>query len=509
MPDPFVVGPTGLPRYRYPDWRALLENLWRTAYGADADVRPETPDGLVIDTITLLLTQMGDAVQDVWSASFFRTADPVSLTLLLDMFGRAYLEARPTSTEGVWYGTAATVVHDGVGTGPVASVVTAGDSNGDRYAVVSGTLGTGTIPALTDDGAVVVLRVNGVTDGNDYTINVDAVEQSTVTSAGPADTVSTISATWAAAIASDEPTWTVTFAGLDPGGAGLIVIDGKGTELIADGTNITDPSELDVFPAVRLSMEAEVTGPQICLAGTLVQIETPAVGLEGVTTTQDGQLGRDLETPAELRARHYDQLLASAKGTPAAIRAAMLDQLPDPLVQYARVDENVLDVPLGLLPPHSFELTIVGTATDDQVGAVLFSQKPAGIRSYGTTEVVVIDELGEPYRLFFSRGVELYLHLSVTVTQGEGFPTTGDPATAIETALVVDLAAILTLGQDFYLPAAVGSVVGAVPGVAGVVVTADATPNPGDIPTLVAANIVVASNEILRVDSSRIAVVLV
>lgn len=509
MPEDFEVGPTGLPRYRYADWRSVLEQLWRTAYGPDADVRAETPDGLLIDSIALLLTQQGDAIQDVWSGSFFRTADQVSLGLLLDMFGRSYLAARATAVDAVWFGDAATVVHDGVGTGPVASVVSTGDSNGDRYAVVEGLAGTGTIPAVADDGAVVVLRINGVTDGNDYVINVDALEQATTTSAGPTSTIATVSAAWAAAIAADEPTWTVLYAGLDPTGLGLIVIDGKGTELIEDGTNLSDPAELDIYPGVRLTMAAEDTGAQIVLAGSLVQIETPALGLEGVVNTQDGELGRDLETPAELRARHVDQLLASGKGTPAAIRAALLDQLPDPLVQYARVDENVRAVTANGLPPHSFEATVVGTATDAQVAAVLFTQKPAGIRSFGDILVTVVDELNEPYEIYFSRGTELYLHLGVTVTAGEGFPTTGDPATAIETAVVLAMSAILGLGQDLYLPAVVGAVAQAVPGISSVVVTADATPLPGDVPTLVASNISVASGAILLVDSSRVAVTVV
>jgi len=509
MPDPFVVGASGLPRYRYQDWRDVVVGLWRAAYGPDADTRSETPDGLVIDTLALLLTQVGDGVQSVWANSFFRTADQVGLGLILDLFGRAYLAAEPTTVEAVWYGTAATVVHDGVGTGPVASVLSSGDSNGDRYAVDSGALGTGTIPAVADDGAVVVLRVNGVTNGNDYTINVDAVEQSTVTSAGPTDTIEDVSLAWAQAIADDEPSWSVTYAGTDPDGAGLIVIDGKAAELIEPGLNLSDGDELDIFPAIRLAMSAEETGPQICLAGTLVTVETPALGIEGVTTTEDGETGRDLETPAEFRARHYDQLFSGGKGTPAAIRAALLAQLPDPLVEYARVDENVFDVEIAGFPPHSFEATVVGTATDDQIGAVVFDHKPAGIRSFGTTEVVVFDELNEPYRVYFSRGTELYLHLEIEVTAGEGFPTVGEPDVTIETAVVTYLESVLTLGQDLYLPAVTYAAVGAVPGIASLVITADATAAPGDPPTLVAANISVASDEILRVDSSRITVTVV
>lgn len=83
MPDPFVVGPTGLPLWRYPDWRAALEERWRETYGADADTRPETPSGLVIDTLALWATLQGDATQSVYASSFFRTAEATALDLLL------------------------------------------------------------------------------------------------------------------------------------------------------------------------------------------------------------------------------------------------------------------------------------------------------------------------------------------------------------------------------------------------------------------------------------------
>ena len=160
------------------------------------------------------------------------------------------------------------------------------------------------------------------------------------------------------------------------------------------------------------------------------------------------------------------------------------------------------------VPAHAFEVILLGDALDADIGAVLFEQTPAGIRSYGETSVEVIDEVGGTNFVEFTRATELYLHLSITVTRGEGFPSTGDPAAAIVAAVVLDLGAVLTLGQNFYRERVRGVVSMLLDGVVTVTVTVDTTPAPGDAPTLVGADITVAAYEILRVSSTRIAVVL-
>lgn len=503
MPEDFIVGPTGLPLWRYQDWRARREDRWREAYGADADVRPETPDGLIIDTLALGDTLQGDATQSVWANSFFRTASGVGLDLLLDMFGRLRLPAEPTEVQAVWYGDAGSVVWDGLGSAPVVSVVSVGASDLDRYAIQV----AGTIPSPDDDGAIVVFRFNEnrATIGDDYGIEFDGAE-AVVTAADDDELV--VATALAAEIEVTFPTFTAT-AWAEPSGAAVVVIQGKGTEVVAIGNSTTAPSAVALFGGVTLTMAAELTGAQQVLAGSLVTVETPGIaGLEGVVNLEDGDLGRDLETDAAYRIRHIDQINIGGKGTPQRIRAALLE-LGEDLVEFARVDENVTSVVVEGRPAHSFEATVIGDATDEEIAAVVFDQKPAGIRSFGTTEVAVTDDVGDLHRIQFSRGTELYLHLAITVTSGEGFPTTGDPEAAIESAVVQYLEDTLVLGQDFYRYALGFPILSTVQGVVSVAITADSTPAPGDAPTLVAADLTVASNEVLRVSSTRITVTVV
>lgn len=507
MPDPFVVGPTGLPQYRYPDWRASLVQRWRTAYGDAADTSPETPDGLVIDTETLGRSLLGDGIQSTYGNSFVRTAEGVSLDLILDLFGRQRLPATPTTVDAVWYGDAATVVWGGLGTGPVASVLTTGTSNGDRYELTE----AGTIPSPDDDGAIVVFTLSAIDINDDIGIEFDAAEA--VITAASDDVLEGVEAL--ALEVESLVTGTTTWTGLDADGRAVLVIRGKGSEVVTVGGSTTNPGNVVIYGGIELAMEAEETGPQQVLAGTLLEIGTPAAGLEGIVNTADGEPGRDRETDADFRARHYDQINVGGRATPARIRAALLDQDPADRDALELEDVAVFNNPSGetatidgrSIPAHSFEVVVLGDALDAEIAAVLFTQIPAGIESQGTTLVVVdTDESGGPQDVRFTRATERYLHLQIDVTTGEGFPSTGDPEGAIVAAVVADLPAVLLLGRNFYRERVRGIVSTLLPGIVTVTVTADDTAAPGDAPTLAGADITVAADEILRVDSSRITV---
>lgn len=503
MPDPFLVGPTGLPLWRYPDWRAVLEERWRETYGAAADTRPETPDGLVIDLLALWATLQSDAAQSVWASSFFRTAEAPALDLLLDVFGRIRLAATSTTVGVVWYGDAASVVWDGVGSAPVGLVVSAGPSDGDRYTLTAAT----TIPAMTS-ATVLVYEVIRVVDGEDYGIEIDdgggPTEQVVqAASEDPQDLVEAL----AAEVASTWPAFTVTTHPHRLSDRWVMVVQSPDVFTAADvAPSSTDGENAAVYPAILVDHEAEVTGPQVCLAGTLIQPATTLpTGVAGLVNPADGDPGRDLETDAAFRARHVDQINLGGKGTPQRIRAALL-ALGSDVVGYARVDENTESVVVDGRPPHSFEATVIGDGTDAQIGAVIFDQKPAGIRSYGSTTVTITDEVGETHDVEFSRGTERYLHLEITVTPGEGYPTTGDPLEAIQEAVVDYLDDALGLGQDFYRFSLGLPIAQAVPGIASVTIRADDTAAPGDVPTLTATDISVSSTTILRVSSNRVVV---
>lgn len=500
MPD-FTLTSTGLQTPRFPEARAIVVEKWKARFGDNAQTSQDSPDGLIIDVVALMLTLAWEGVGGVHAGSYFRTAAGIALDLVLDMFGRRRLQAVASTASCVWYGSASTLVSSG----SIASV----EDTGVRFASDA----DGTTTTIGGGGAVVV-RVLDAVDGETYAIDVDTTTESTVV-AGAGSSTSSIADSLATQLGTDNPTATVARAGEDPDGAALIVLEGLGAGVVTVGGSATTPASQDVRFGVRVSMTAEDTGPQTALAGSLNTIETAITNIDGVCTTSDATVGRNLETDTAFRDRHLDQLNSGGKGSPEAIRAnllELLDSVGEPLLDYVRVFENESAfTDADGRPPHSFEVVWVGpagTAAEDAVAASIFDTKPAGIQAYGSISSTVNDSQGNPHSIGHSRGTELYLHLDVTIVAGEGYPTTGDPEGQITAAIAAYLGedgdGELGLGTDFYRFSLGLPINLTVPGVQSATITADATPAPGDTPTLAASDIVVADGSILRVDSSRI-----
>lgn len=482
MPD-FLLDENGLQTPRLlPDVRARVVEVWRSKFGQNAQTASDSPDGLIIDTLSILLHQHWEAVTDVYQGGYFRTAGLVDLAKILDVFGKAPLAAERATVELVWYGTDATDVLEG-------SI--AHTSDDVRFA---------TDADATVDGDVWVVRVNEAVALTDYGIEIDSTTAGPITSdASP--TMAEIVADLVEALQDDGHT---AFAGgVDLQGRGLVVID---VTPASPPPTITD-GDMTVFHAVRSAATCTVEGEVVALAGTVVSIATPIVGIEGVTTTADAVGGRDVETAAEYRRRHLATLNSGGNASVEAIRAHLLEV--DDVVQVTVLNNRTDDDPdANGLPPHSVEALVLG-GTDADIAQALYESVSAGDRTFGSTTVVVVDgSNAEP--ISFSRPTLLYAHLEISITDGEGYPTVGTPLTTIRDAVIAyltDAATAPEMGEDLYRVQLTGPIVLAVPGIAGVTIRTDTTAAPGDPPTFAASDITVAARELLQFDSGRVTMI--
>jgi hypothetical protein len=173
-------------------------------------------------------------------------------------------------------------------------------------------------------------------------------------------------------------------------------------------------------------------------ASTSANLTTPYGGTTNATATVT-QLGLcDLSAPTigtfvELdtpyRVRQVEELGALGACTLAAISADILEALsnaPSPVIAPAvQVYENTTDfIDNSGLFPHSFEVVVFDginpniAQNNPLIGAAILANKPAGIRSYGTTAVTVPDSQGVQRTVSFTRAtqVQLYFVFNVTVT---------------------------------------------------------------------------------------------
>lgn len=478
----FAISDQGFPIPRLYEARARVVELWRENFGPNADVESGTPDGLMIDTISLLLALTWQGIGASLSDSYLRTARGVALDRLLGLYARRRIAARASTASLVWYGT------DGTAISTSARALTAAAGGSAFTPDASASIGAGDLAW--------VVRIDTITASTLYRVTLDAVNYDTTSDVSPtrAEIVAGILADLNAVTGV-----TALDGGDDPNGLPLIVVETDAASTIA----VTGP--MTAFPAVRTAATCTATGAVVGLAGGFV-VGTPISGVQHVTSTADAVVGRDLERDSEFVARHLRTLAANGARSPDAT-AARVSELDG--VEVARVYENESAVEVDGRPPHSFE-TIVSGGDDDEIAAVIWSQKPAGIQAFGTTLVDVIGRDNRSHTVGFTRATRRYLHLRITITEGEGFPAEGTPLTTIRDAVAADIgdggAHELQLGQDLLRFGLYGAIGAAVPGVAGAVVETATTAAPDDAPTFAAADIVVAEDEILISAANRITV---
>lgn len=239
--------------------------------------------------------------------------------------------------------------------------------------------------------------------------------------------------------------------------------------------------------------------------GALTSIDTPVVGWDELYNLAAGDVGRDVETDVELRARHASSVRATGSATVEAIKARMLQDVTS--VTSIQIYENRTNITSSDgIPPHAFESVIVG-GTNSEIGDQLWLTKPAGIETHGNVTVLVLDSASDQQTVKFSRPVTRFGWLTVAVTSldtEEVLPITA--IAAIKQAAVDYANSSIGVGDDIIIQRFYGPIYTAVPGIGAMTLTAAITTTAGGTPTYVSANISIGKAEIAIFDISRITV---
>lgn len=207
-------------------------------------------------------------------------------------------------------------------------------------------------------------------------------------------------------------------SGAGPTGSGTGIIDGTVVwEYLGAGDGAAD-----------VSMASEELDAITAPSGTLTSISTPVVGLNSATNLLDAQVGRPVETDAELRVRREQGLRAQGNAAVAAIRAKVATVLG---VQSVDVFDNPTDATDGDgVPPHAVQVVVDLNAgppanVEDLIRAAIFASTAGGIETYGTQTGTVMDEGGVSHTISFSYLTErpAYIRLDLQVTTD--FPLDG------------------------------------------------------------------------------------
>lgn len=184
------------------------------------------------------------------------------------------------------------------------------------------------------------------------------------------------------------------------------------------------PNTVQVEQEVRAKNKGVVFGD----ADTVIDILNTVSGLDSVYNPRDFELGADMETDEELRARIVADYNSVGSGTVTSIEAKIGAR---DTVRSIRVDENRLFVtnPDGV-PSKSYEVVISHVEADEDIAKAIWETKPAGIPTHGVTSVVIKDAKGDDQTVKFTNATEKYAHVRVqyktTTDEGEVFPIDGE-----------------------------------------------------------------------------------
>jgi uncharacterized phage protein gp47/JayE len=252
---------------------------------------------------------------------------------------------------------------------------------------------------------------------------------------------------------------------------------------------------------VDLLAACEEAGAISAVSGTLTTVDTPVFGVSSVTNQADATVGQNRETDAELRLRRLSSLSSPGNGTVDRIRESLL-AIPD--VTRAFVIENVeMTTDIDGRPAKSFEAYVAG-GTEAAIGGVIWETKPAGIQTWGTVTVPVLDSEGGTQSVKFSRPVDKPVYITVAITKntnplnGPIYPTGGDAL--VETAILDFANSYYDIGLDVITSLWYGPI-NTIPGVIGIDIKQGFSPAPSS-----GANLSITAFELATFDSGRITV---
>jgi len=238
---------------------------------------------------------------------------------------------------------------------------------------------------------------------------------------------------------------------------------------------------------------AENSGPLTAYASSAWTIVNSVTGWNSVSNAADADVGQNEETDAEYRER------ARKSVQQGGVVAALL-KLEG--VTFAKVFQNDTDDPDALYGETHWMEVLVRGGDAAEIAAVIWLWKPAGIKLQGTTSQAIFDSDGNTQTVYFNRPTAVAIHIEITVTQGEGYPTSGDPASAIKQAVADWGDANQGVSDDVVASKLMIPVHGAVDGIEGIVIKVEDV----DPPTVTTV-FDIADREIATFDTANIDVI--
>jgi uncharacterized phage protein gp47/JayE len=385
---------------------AELEAAARVQFGADVDLSPGSPIGLMLGIFADELDAQWQLAEDVYYGNYIDTAEGSNLDRVAALGGIARNPAAQSAVELEVFGTATTVVPVGmlaqtatgvqfITTQAATIAAVAGYQEVDSSPVVFNGI---TVPGVatntydldvTIDGGVLNQLSFSINVTDDWDTIFQSIESALQTATGSTETVVIIDGRMRITSATTGASSAVLIAAGTAGSGGgdiLAYIDAS----IANMTTTIIAAVAGSAGRADIPARAVIAGVAgNVAANTINQLASSPAGVDSVNNRAEATGGSAIETDAELRTR-YKQRGAAGGSSAVAIQTA-LGELDG--VIAAAVFENNTDVAVGALSPHSINPVVEGGTTEGIAG-VLLRFKPAGIETIGAITGEIVDNAG-------------------------------------------------------------------------------------------------------------------
>jgi len=459
----------GFIKKTFEELKTYYEESFQSIFG-DIDLDPVGPFGQLIGLLSKRDADIWDGAEEIYNSRNPNSAEGISLDNICSETGVIRQSATNTIVYDVFvYGNEGTLVE--VGNKVKQST---GDFTDIDYALLEDV----TISITT--ARYVELSIDepgGI--GETYTITIDTIPYTYVTILD--DTAEIVTTELKDLIEAGS------FEGIVVQNVEILKI-----EQILNNFNITHTVNIALeLLASGGDFLSEETGAYPVPSNTLDTIVTPVSGWDEVNNPNAGLMGRNRETDEELRIRRANTLVTGNATEDAIVNAVSnnVSGITQVIIISNRTDVTNIDG----LPPHSFEVVVVGGDEED-IAQNIWNTMPAGIATYGNVSKIIKDSEGKDQEIKFSRPVAKYIWVKVQrdFFDEEIYPVDGDNAIKqyiLEWSLLNQSISKDVIRQRLSTP------IYKVSGIENIKISLDGTYSPIDSPVYLEQNIIIAVRE--------------
>lgn len=194
-----------------------------------------------------------------------------------------------------------------------------------------------------------------------------------------------------------------------------------GSKAIDDDGYIWDTDEDLTIPDDgygTVGATCETAGAIAAPIGAINMIYTPVSGWSIVTNEEAAEMGINVETDAEVRARRNLLLTTGANGTLDAIIRALVNVSEVEFVSLNANDTGSTDA--NGIPAHSICAVVKGGEKED-IAEAIYKNKAPGVATYGNTTQNYLDPTGHTIPIKFSRPTDVTTSVAITIQSLPGY----------------------------------------------------------------------------------------